>query len=134
VFQDVRSVSDMLLMATPLILIGIGLCVAFRCSICNIGAEGQFYAGACAATFCGVQFGGLPSWLHIVLILAAGTAAGAFWAAIAGLLKVLFNASEIVTTIMLNYIAIFMTSYLVTGPMMEAGAAYPQSAKLLRDV
>ncbi|TPM07057.1 ABC transporter permease [Mesorhizobium sp. B2-3-11] len=134
VFQDVGSIAEMLLRATPLILIGIGLCVAFRCSIWNIGAEGQFYAGSCAATFCGVHFAGLPSWAHILLILVAGAVAGALWAAIAGLLKVLFNASEIVTTIMLNYIAIFMTSYLVTGPLMESGAAYPQSAKLLREV
>jgi simple sugar transport system permease protein len=129
VFQDVRSIAEMLLKATPLILIGVGLCVSFRCSIWNIGAEGQFYAGACAATFCGVQFAGLPPSLHICLVLVAGTAAGALWAAIAGILKVAFNASEIVTTIMLNYIAIFMTSYLVTGPLMEQGAAYPQSAK-----
>ena len=134
VFQDVRSVAEMLLRATPIILIGVGLCVAFRCSIWNIGAEGQFYAGACASTFCAVQFAGLPAALHIVILLAAGTVAGALWAAIAGWLKVLFNASEIVTTIMLNYVAIFTTSYLVTGPLMEPGASYPQSARFLRAI
>ncbi len=134
VFHDVRSTSEVLLKATPLILIGVGLCVAFRCSIWNIGAEGQLYAGAIAATAVGVSFAGLPAWLHIALILAAGAAAGAFWAAIAGLLRIFFNASEIVTTIMLNYIAIILTDFLVTGPLKDPAASYPQSAKFLRDL
>ncbi|MCF3947986.1 ABC transporter permease [Acidiphilium iwatense] len=130
VFRNIHSITEMLLIATPLILIGVGLCVAFRCSMWNIGAEGQYYAGAVAATFFGVHLNGLPAPLHIVLILAAGSIAGAAWAAIAGLLKIYFNASEIVTTIMLNYIATIATSYLVTGPMMEAGVTYPQSTEL----
>lgn len=63
----------------------------------------------------------------------AGALAGAAWAAIAGLLKIYFRASEIVTTIMLNYIALIMTSYLVTGPLRDAAAAYPQSARLVQE-
>jgi ABC-type uncharacterized transport system permease subunit len=132
-FQDQRAIAEVLLKATPLILIGVGLCIAFRCSIWNIGAEGQLYAGAVAATVVGVYVEGLPSWAHVSLVIVAGALAGAAWAAIAGLLKVLFDASEIVTTIMLNYIAIIATSYLVTGPLQAAGAAYPQSAKLLQE-
>lgn len=134
VFHDVRSTSEVLLKATPLILIGGGLCVAFRCSIWNIGAEGQLYAGAIAATIVGVFFTGLPPWVHIVLVLAAGALGGAFWAAIAGLLRVYFNASEIVSTIMLNYIAIILTSYMVTGPLKDPTVAYPQSPKLMHDI
>ncbi len=117
--SDKRSIAEVLLKATPLILIGVGLCVAFRCSIWNIGAEGQLYAGASAATACGVNFVALPAWLHIVLILAAGSIAGAAWGALAGLLRVYFRASEVVTTIMLNYIAIIFTSYLATGPLKD---------------
>jgi general nucleoside transport system permease protein len=132
--SDKRSIAEVLLKATPLILIGVGLCVAFRCSIWNIGAEGQLYAGASAATACGVNFVALPAWLHIVLILAAGSIAGAAWGALAGLLRVYFRASEVVTTIMLNYIAIIFTSYLVTGPLKDPAASYPQSAKLARDL
>lgn len=132
--SDKRSIAEVLLKATPLILIGVGLCVAFRCSIWNIGAEGQLYAGASAATACGVNFGALPAWLHIVLILVAGSVAGAAWGALAGLLRVYFRASEVVTTIMLNYIAIILTSYLVTGPLKDPAASYPQSAKLARDL
>ena len=133
-FADERSISEVLLKATPLILIGVGLCVAFRCSIWNIGAEGQLYAGASAATACGVSFAFLPAWLHIALILVAGAIAGALWAALAGLLRVYFRASEVVTTIMLNYIAIFFTSYLVTGPLKDPAVPYPQSAKFARDL
>lgn len=65
VFQDTRSIAEILLKATPLILIGVGLCVAFRCSIWNIGAEGQFYAGAIAATAVGVSFDGLTAWIYV---------------------------------------------------------------------
>lgn len=133
VFQDMRSVSEILLKAIPLILIGVGLCVAFRCSIWNIGAEGQLYAGAVAATVVGVAFEGLSSWIYVPLVMVAGAMAGAAWAGIAGLLKVYFKASEIVTTIMLNYIALISTSYLVTGPLKDAASAYPQSAKLLKE-
>jgi ABC-type uncharacterized transport system permease subunit len=133
VFQDMRSLAEILLKATPLILIGVGLCVAFRCSIWNIGAEGQFYAGAVAATTIGVAFDELSAWLYVPLVIVAGALAGAAWAAIAGLLKIYFRASEIVTTIMLNYIAMIGTSYLVTGPLRDAAAAYPQSARLFKE-
>lgn len=132
-FQDVRSFGEILLKATPLILIGAGLCVAFRCSIWNIGAEGQLYVGAIAATYVGTSIDGLSVWVHAPLVMLAGALAGAAWAGIAGYLKVRFQASEIVTTIMLNYIAIILTSYLVTGPMKDASAAYPQSARLVRE-
>ena len=132
--SDKRSIAEVLLKATPLILIGVGLCVAFRCSIWNIGAEGQLYAGASAATACGVNFVALPASFHIVLILVAGSVAGAAWGMLAGLLRVYFRASEVVTTIMLNYVAIFFTSYLVTGPLKDPAASYPQSARLAREL
>lgn len=133
VFQDQRAVAEVLLKAIPLISIGVGLCVAFRCNIWNIGAEGQFYAGAVAATAIGVAFDGLSPWLYVPLVMIAGAIAGALWAGIAGVLKIWFRASEIVTTIMLNYVAIISTSYLVTGPLKDAAAAYPQSARLLKE-
>lgn len=133
VFQDFRSLSEILLKAVPLILIGAGLCVAFRCNMWNIGAEGQLYAGAVAATLVGTGFEGLSPWLHVPAVLVAGAMGGAIWAGIAGWLKVRFHASEIVTTIMLNYVALIATSWLVTGPMKDSRAAYPQSARLLRE-
>jgi len=132
-FQDMRAVGEILLKAIPLILIGAGLCVAFRCGIWNIGAEGQLYVGAIVATLVGTQISGLPGWLHVSMVMLAGALGGALWGGLAGYLKVRFAASEIVTTIMLNYIALIGTSYLVTGPMRDPGAAYPQSARLIRD-
>jgi simple sugar transport system permease protein len=133
VFADTRQIGETLLKAIPLILIGAGLSVAFRCGVWNIGAEGQLYAGAVAATAVGVGLEGLPPALHITLVIVAGALAGAAWAGIAGLLRVWFQASEIVTTIMLNYVAIIGTSWLVTGPLKDASAAYPQSARLARE-
>ncbi|WP_347268220.1 ABC transporter permease [Paracoccus sp. (in: a-proteobacteria)] len=133
VFSDLRSVSEVLLKAVPLILIGAGLCVAFRANMWNIGAEGQFYAGAVLATLVGTSFSGLNAWVYVPLVMLAGALGGFLWSGIAGWLKVRFGASEIVTTIMLNYIALIGTSWLVTGPMRDAKAAYPQSARLFRD-
>jgi len=129
-FADLRTITELLIKATPLILIAAGLAVAFRASIWNIGAEGQFYAGAVAATAIGIYFGGLPAYLHIPLLLGAAILAGGLWGMSAGWLKVRFGASEIVTTIMLNYIAIIGTGYLVTGPMIEGAGKYPQTAKI----
>jgi simple sugar transport system permease protein len=129
-FADMRTISEVLIKATPLILIAAGLSVAFRASIWNIGAEGQFYAGAVAATALGIYLPNLPPIIHIPLVLAGAIIAGALWGMLAGWLKVRFNASEIVTTIMLNYIAIIGTGWLVTGPMIEGAGKYPQTAKI----
>lgn len=129
-FGDLRTFTEVLIKATPLILIASGLAVAFRCSIWNIGAEGQFYMGAVFSTVVGIYLGFLPRVVLIPLILLAGMVGGALWGLLAGWLKVRFNTSEIVTTIMLNYVAIIGTSWLVTGPMIEEVGKYPQTAKI----
>lgn len=129
-FADLRTITELLIKATPLILIAAGLAVAFRASIWNIGAEGQFYAGAVASTAVGIYLGDLPAIALVPLLLLAAIVAGALWGMLAGWLKVRFGASEIVTTIMLNYIAIIGTGYLVTGPMIEGAGRYPQTAKI----
>jgi general nucleoside transport system permease protein len=129
-FADARTISEVLIKATPLIIIAAGLSVAFRASIWNIGAEGQFYAGAVAATAAGIYLPALPIFIHIPIVLVAAIVSGALWGMLAGWLKVRFNASEIVTTIMLNYIAIIGTGWLVTGPMIEGAGKYPQTAKI----
>ncbi len=129
-FADTRTITELLIKATPLILIAAGLSVAFRASIWNIGAEGQFYAGAVAATALGIYLPNLPAVIHIPIVLVGSVIAGALWGMLAGWLKVRFHASEIVTTIMLNYIAIIATGWLVTGPMIEGAGKYPQTAKV----
>lgn len=129
-FKDRQALTEVLIKATPLIFIGAGLAIAFRCSIWNIGAEGQFYAGAVAATAAGIYLGDLPAIVLTPLVLTLGAAGGAVWGLLAAYLKNRFGANEVVTTIMLNYIAIFITGWLVTGPMIETVGAFPQTAKI----
>jgi simple sugar transport system permease protein len=125
-----RNVGEALLRSTPLILIGTGIAIAFRCGIWNIGAEGQFYMGAAAGTFVGLHAGAFPVWISVPLAFAAGMVAGGLWAAIAGWLKVRMQLNEVVTTIMLNYIALGLVSWLVTGPMQEASGYNPQTDEI----
>ncbi|MGL4649450.1 MAG: ABC transporter permease, partial [Caldilineaceae bacterium] len=125
-----RNVSEALLRATPLILIGTGIAIAFRCGIWNIGAEGQMYMGAAAGTAVALALGGWSPWIAVPLALAGGVVAGGLWAAIAGWLKVRLMLNEVVTTIMLNYIALGLVSWLVTGPMQEASGYNPQTDEI----
>ncbi|MCC6146531.1 MAG: ABC transporter permease [Anaerolineaceae bacterium] len=129
-FKDRTAFTEVLIKATPLMFIGVGLAVAFKCSIWNIGAEGQFYAGAVMATVTGIYLGDLPRLILIPLVLIMGTAGGALWGMLAAYLKNRFGASEVVTTIMLNYVAIYITGYLVTGPMIETKGLFPQTPKI----
>lgn len=129
-FKDRTAITEVLIKATPLIFIGTGLAIAFRCSIWNIGAEGQFYAGAVAATATGIYLGNLPSFILMPLVLITGTTSGALWGMLAAFLKNRFGAYEVVTTIMLNYIAIFLTGWLVTGPMIETKGLFAQTPKI----
>jgi len=129
-FKNRAAVTEVLIKATPLIFIGVGLAVAFRCSIWNIGAEGQFYMGAVASTAVGIYMGALPKFVLVPLVLIAGAAGGALWGMLAAYLKNRFGVNEVVSTIMLNYIAIFITGYLVTGPMIETAGLFAQTPKI----
>ncbi len=131
VFGSKVNVGEAFLRSTPLILIGAGIAIAFRCGFWNIGAEGQFYAGAAAGTFIALTFVNLPSWAGIPIALVIGFVAGAFWGALAGFLKVKFCLNEVVTTIMMNYIAVGLVGYLVTGPMQEAMRENPQTDEII---
>jgi simple sugar transport system permease protein len=119
--------SQTLLRATPLILIGLGVAFAFRSGALNIGAEGQFYAGAVAGTWAGVHAGGMSGPVAVCWVLAAGCAGGLAWASIPAWLRARFGVLEVITTLLLNFIAEAMVSWMVTGPMQEARRAYPQS-------
>ncbi|MCC6147049.1 MAG: ABC transporter permease [Anaerolineaceae bacterium] len=128
-FGNLRNISEVLVKATPLMFTGLAMAVAFRASIWNMGAEGQFFVGAIATTWVGIHLGYLPPWILIPLEMAAGIMAGALAGMLAGYLKVRFNANEVVTTIMINYLIIIGTNYLVTGPMKEVTQdSFPQSA------
>jgi general nucleoside transport system permease protein len=115
------NLQQTLIVVTPLILTGLAVAFAFRCGLFNIGGNGQYTVGAIVAVQFGIWFAGLPGPLHVIIAMAAATLAGAFWAGIAGLLKATTGAHEVITTIMLNWIALWIGSYLVgfNGPMQD---------------
>jgi simple sugar transport system permease protein len=126
------ALSELSLKATPLILIALGLSVCFRANLWNIGAEGQFILGAIFAG--GVAMRATPetgAWIF-VLVLLAGMVGGMLWAAIVALLRDRFNASEILVSLMLVYVAEMLLSYLVYGPWKDpAGYNFPQTITFL---
>jgi simple sugar transport system permease protein len=116
-FGSIRSLSETLLRFCPLALCALAVSVGFRASFFTIGVEGQFYFGALAATLAGIWLPGLPAPILVPLAMACGVAAGALWALVAGVLKVRFGVSEVISTIMLNYIAVLFIYYLLRGPL-----------------
>ena len=108
-----------LVRATPYIFAGLAVMLAFRCGLFNIGAEGQLAIGALGAAGAGFQLSGLPAVIHLPLALLAGMATGFFWGAIPGLLKARTGAHEVITTIMLNYVASQLSGYVLSGPWRD---------------
>lgn len=122
--------SATLVRATPLILTGLSVAIAFRAGVFNIGAEGQLLAGAAAATAVSL----LPTLSHSrwnpLVALAMGAAAGGLWAGIPALLRVRFHVLEVISTILLNFVALYLVGYLVRGPLQEPLHIYPQSSTI----
>lgn len=137
-FGDAYGWSDTTLKATPLILAGLGVSLAFRMRLWNIGAEGQLFIGAWFAT--GVALHLLPEStpqpLMLLSMAVAGFVGGALWGAIPGILKARLNVNEIITSLMLNYVAIFWNNYFIYGPWSQRGFGlspqFPRSAWLPR--
>lgn len=125
-----NAIAETLVKTAPLILTGLAYAFAARAGLINIGAEGQLYMGGFASTFAAVYINVLPAPLHILVSIAAGFLGGALWGLFVGWLKVRFGANEIITTVMLNYVAIYFISFLVTGPMIEPSGNYPQSSHI----
>lgn len=119
--------ADALVRATPLIIAGLAVAFAFRGGVFNIGAEGQLLVGAVAATAVTLATNDMLGRFSVFLALVAGAVAGAAWAWIAAELKRRFHVLEIISTIMLNFIAIHLVSYLVRGPLQEPTRIYPQT-------
>ncbi len=107
---------------TPYIFSGLAVALGFRAGVFNIGGEGQIYVGALAATFVGYTVTGLPAILHLPLSLLAAVVAGGLWGFIPGWLKAKTGSHEVINTIMMNYIALRLIEYLLTGPMTKAGS------------
>ena len=115
------NLQQTLILVTGLILTGLAVAFAFRCGLFNIGGNGQYLVGAIVAIQFGIWFSSLPGPLHVIVAMVAATLAGAAWAGIAGILKATVGAHEVITTIMLNWIALWVGSYLVgfNGPMQD---------------
>jgi simple sugar transport system permease protein len=126
-FGSVDGWSEVGVRTCPLLLTGLGVAIAFRAAIWNIGAEGQLLVGAGAVAWLGTHTGALRAWLATPIVLAAAAIGGAVWAAIAGVLKAARGVDEVIGTIVLNFIAIGLLGYAVHGPLMEAAANYPQT-------
>jgi simple sugar transport system permease protein len=122
--------SSTLVRATPLILTGLAVALAFRAGVWNIGAEGQLLMGAAASTTVGLWGAAVLGPFTLPVALGAGALAGALWAGIAAFLRHRFGVLEVISTIMLNFVALHAVGYLVRGPLQEATHVYPQSAPL----
>lgn len=135
-FGNEASLFRTLTRATPLLIIAIGICIAFRAGVINIGAEGQVFVGAITATAFANYVG--PTWSAVALVpgtLLAGLLAGAAWGAVPGFLKARFEVNEILSTVMMNEIAVQLLLLLLSGPMIDPqqiaqGTRIPQSAQL----
>ena len=116
--------------ATPLIFTGLAVLVGFRCGLFNIGAEGQLYIAAFATAWVGITLANRSSWILIPLCFLAAILIGALWGAIPGVLKAYFGSHEVINTIMLNFIAIALVSYLTQYHYKIAGDPILQTAEI----
>ena len=121
-FGGISEFADTTVKATPLLLVGVGICIAFRASVINIGGEGQIIAGALLATVVVLALPDLPRGVLLPLALIAGAVGGACMGFIPGVLKAYANVNEILSTIMLNIVAGYMMQYLLLGPMIDKAA------------
>ena len=122
------SLANTLVQTTPLLLTGLGVALAFKGKLFNIGAEGQFLLGAIFATWAGTQK--LPAPLYLPLVLLTGALGGALWAALAAALKLWRGVQEVLSTLLLNFVAVQLVAWLVRGPLQESVKQFPQSDKL----
>lgn len=120
--------SATLVRATPLLFVGLAVALAFRAGVLNIGAEGQLIVGAIMASFIALALPGVPRALVVLAMILGGAAGGAAWAGIAAWLRRRYGVLEVISTIMLNFVALALLSWIVRGPLQEPTGVYPQSA------
>lgn len=120
-FGGVYSLATTVVMSTPLLFTGLAVAFAFQCGLFNVGAEGQLYVGALASAVVPLALGGLPPVLRVTMGLLAGAGAGAAFGFVPGYLKAKLGAHEVITTIMLNYVATFLTTFLVKTYFRDPG-------------
>jgi len=120
-FGDTFGIGQTFTQATPIIFTGLSFLFAFKCGLFNIGSEGQLLVGGFAAALVGISFEGLPPFIHVPMALLAGALAGGLWGFIPAILKAKLGAHEVITTMMLSYVALYVTSYMVNYPFKAPG-------------
>jgi ABC-type uncharacterized transport system permease subunit len=138
-FGSSSGITQSLVKATPLLLVGLGICIAFRASVINIGAEGQIILGAVAATWFALALRTWPGWVLIPGTITIGFLAGAAWGFVPGILKARLGVNEILTTVMMNAIALQFMNFMIRGPLIDpagvtAGQYLAQSEKVPEQV
>ncbi len=128
-----ENLQQTLLVTTPLILTGLAVAFAFRCGLFNIGGQGQYLCGQVVAIAIGASWAGLFGPAHVLIAIVAAALAGAAWAGLAGVLRAAFGAHEVITTIMLNWIAVWVGTYLLGsgGPLQAPGQVNPISSDVV---
>lgn len=118
-FGSPARLAETFVKMTPFLILAISVSISFRCGVWNIGAEGQLILGAILSFWAAMTFRSLPPILLLPLTVLAGMVGGALWCGIAGVLKAYFNANEVITTSMLNFIAVYLLAYMVNGPLKD---------------
>ncbi len=134
-FGSTDALISTALKATPLLFVGVGITIAFRANVINIGGEGQMVAGGLLATVIALVLPDLSAWIMLPAVIIAGLVGGALWGAVPGALKAYFGVNEILSTIMLNVVAVQLMNYLLRGPLIdpgeiERGTRIPQTERL----
>lgn len=128
----VRPFTESMVFSIPLILAGLGIAIGFRAGLFNIGAQGQIIAGAIVAAWLGFAFD-LPPVIHLLVAILGGLIGGAVWGGIPGALKARFGANEVIVTIMLNYVAVYLVSYMLKQPTFNPGRTGQRSPAIAAD-
>jgi len=132
-FGSRQRFSETIVKTIPLMIMALGTSIAFKAQLWNIGGDGQFIFGAILSIIVGL-YSGLPAWLILPVSMVFAIIGGGLWAGLAGWLKVKFNANEVITTLMLNYVASYFLSFLVYGPLKDpAGFDFPQTEMLAEE-
>jgi simple sugar transport system permease protein len=135
-FGSQNALAETLVKATPLLLVGLGICISFRGDVINIGGEGQMIVGAILGTLVGLILVDWPGWAVIPIAILTGFIGGAIWGGIPGFLKAYFRVNEILSTVMMNAIAVQLMNFLLRGPMIDplqeqVASKIPQTARLI---
>lgn len=129
-FGSLRRLSESCVKTSPLLFTGLAVAVAFRTGAFNIGAEGQFILGGLGAVTASLFLGNAPAWISLPTLLLAGFLGGALWGGIAGVLRAWRGVPEVLSTILLNFIAIYWMSALIRGPLRNTASGLPESPEI----